>query len=311
MNIFANWLFKFLLGWTGGFLNRISQAISTNMAGLNDNFSIIWFPLFLIIVAFGIFMDYITGHKSTKNNKKKFQKNSSKNKQKQAENTAYSLQSDRTQYDGLQYENTQLDNIQLNNVNYDNPQNTYADDYYAADFQNADFTKQFNPNEVYTNETDYQQYENPAYNQYDIQTNDNQFLDEQLSGENYYAYQKYNEYNQNNLNDEQYDEYNQNDLSNQQYYEDELMQEQSLQYSQYQPTQDIQYIGDDYLQEQENPPLEQQNYYNQYTDKQFNDGEIPTEATRNISYIENTKNINKTQTDFEYDADNRYDKQDT
>ncbi len=59
MNAVADWLFTFLLGWTGNLFNGAWRSISSNSAGLNSFFSVIWLPLLLILLFAGTAIDFI------------------------------------------------------------------------------------------------------------------------------------------------------------------------------------------------------------------------------------------------------------
>lgn len=59
MNAVADWLFSFLLGWTGNLFNGAWRSISSNSAGLNSFFSVIWLPLLLILLFAGTAIDFI------------------------------------------------------------------------------------------------------------------------------------------------------------------------------------------------------------------------------------------------------------
>lgn len=59
MNAVADWLFTFLLGWTGNLFNGALRSISSNSAGLNSFFSVIWLPLLLILLLAGTVIDFI------------------------------------------------------------------------------------------------------------------------------------------------------------------------------------------------------------------------------------------------------------
>lgn len=58
MNAAANWLFTFLLGWTGKLFNGGLKYISNNAAGLHSIFAVIWFPLLLILLCIGTALDF-------------------------------------------------------------------------------------------------------------------------------------------------------------------------------------------------------------------------------------------------------------
>lgn len=59
MNIFANWLFKILLGWTGNALNSGAKSLSSNAEGISSLFSKIWLPLLVLIIVFGMLVDLL------------------------------------------------------------------------------------------------------------------------------------------------------------------------------------------------------------------------------------------------------------
>lgn len=59
MNAVADWLFSFLLGWTGNVFNGAMRSLSSNAAGLTSFFSVIWLPLLLVLIAAGVAIDYI------------------------------------------------------------------------------------------------------------------------------------------------------------------------------------------------------------------------------------------------------------
>ena len=58
MNAAANWLFTFLLGWTGKLFNGGLKYISNNAAGLHSIFAVIWLPLLLILLCIGTALDF-------------------------------------------------------------------------------------------------------------------------------------------------------------------------------------------------------------------------------------------------------------
>lgn len=263
MNIFANWLFKLLLGWTGGFFNRISQSISKNMAGLNDSFSIIWFPLFIAIVAFGIFMDRLTRHKApSKKKNKRLEKHISKNEQKAPQ--GFIGHEENASYD---YQNDGSADFQSPTVNFEqndfNQYNYYQDNSYT-NIPNQDNSYQDNSYQgnSYQDSSDYAQYQ-------EMQNQDGYKDDYQAN----YDEDCYYQANQNQPGYNQFDEGIQND-------EFEVQQYQANQYA---DVEQNQLVFNQFQQENQ--------YSAEYTEFELQTNPL-NDATRNLSYDESLQKYN-------------------